>query len=151
MPDWIMTASVSFLGGGALVAIIGHFSERWKFKAERKAKKEDREEEKSDKTNELRESLAKFEEEEKEQNNLFALQLHDLKEMQEAQSKALMLMLMDRILHLGQSYIAKGEVSFDNRKRLHDMHDCYHKGLGGNGDTDLVMAGVDELPLTKKA
>lgn len=29
------------------------------------------------------------------------------------------------------------------------MHNCYHSGLGGNGDADLVVAAVDELPLKK--
>jgi len=57
--------------------------------------------------------------------------------------------LLDRILYLGQSYIAKGEIDFDDRKRLHAMHDCYHNGLHGNGDADLIMEAVDELPLKK--
>lgn len=29
------------------------------------------------------------------------------------------------------------------------MHNCYHSGLGGNGDADLVVDAVDELPLKK--
>lgn len=33
--------------------------------------------------------------------------------------------------------------------RYENMHNCYHSGLGGNGDADLVVAAVDELPLKK--
>ena len=29
------------------------------------------------------------------------------------------------------------------------MHDCYRKGLGGNGDADIIVEGVDALPLKK--
>ena len=27
------------------------------------------------------------------------------------------------------------------------MHDCYHNGLGGNGDADDIMRDVGKLPL----
>ena len=144
-----------FIGGGALggvvVALIGFFGDRWKFKAERKAKKEDRAEEKADRTHELSEGLAKFEKSEAQKNQEIEERLTELQTMQEAQSEALKLMLLDRILYLGKGYIEKGEISFDDRKRLHAMHDCYHKpkpkGLGGNGDANLIMEGVDRLQL----
>ena len=55
--------------------------------------------------------------------------------------------MLDRIRHLGQSYIQKGEISFDDRRIFHMMHDAYHDGLGGNGDADLVVEAVDDLPL----
>lgn len=29
------------------------------------------------------------------------------------------------------------------------MHSCYHSGLGGNGDADIIVEGVDALPLKK--
>ena len=64
-------------------------------------------------------------------------------------ANALKLILLDRILYLGQSYLNKGEVSIYDRQRLHAMHECYHNGLGGNGDADLIMRAVDELPLKK--
>lgn len=66
-----------------------------------------------------------------------------------AQSEALKQILLDRVLYLGQGYIAKGEISYDDRRRFHAMHDCYHKGLGGNGDADIIVEGVDALPLKK--
>ena len=57
------------------------------------------------------------------------------------------MILLDRIRHLGQSYIAAGEIDFDDRRIFHMMHSVYHDGLGGNGDADLVVEAVDELPL----
>lgn len=54
--------------------------------------------------------------------------------------------LLDRIQHLGRSYLKVGEIDFDDRRRLHQMHTAYHN-LGGNGDLDTLMEDVDELPL----
>lgn len=55
--------------------------------------------------------------------------------------------LYDRIRWLGQAYIVKGEVDFDDRRILHSMHSVYHNQLGGNGDLDSLMQEVNELPL----
>ena len=145
----IAAIAVAFFGGAGVSALINAGSERWKFKAQRKATKEDRAEEKADKTNEIRESIEEFKKQETKRNEEIEKQMAALAEQQAAQSEALKLILIDRILHLGQGYIAKGEVSFDDRRRLHEMHDCYHNRLKGNGDANLVMEGVDELQLKK--
>lgn len=58
--------------------------------------------------------------------------------------------LMDRIRYLGQEYIKDGEVDFDDRRLLNQMHSVYHNTLGGNGDLDILMKEVDELPLARK-
>lgn len=134
----ITAALLAIAGGAAGAAVINGINERWKFKANRKAVKEDRAEEKSDKTNELSSTLSGVQE-----------QLTHLKDSDAAQSEALKLILLDRILWLGQSYINKGEISFDDRRRFHAMHQCYHSGLGGNGDADIIVEGVDALPLKK--
>ena len=55
--------------------------------------------------------------------------------------------LYDRIRYLGLEYIAEGHVDFDDRRILCEMHRSYHDGLGGNGDLDNLMAGVNSLPL----
>ena len=52
----------------------------------------------------------------------------------------------DRIAYLGRSYIKAGEVTFDDRDNLVDMHRLYHE-LGGNGHLDTIMAEVMKLPL----
>ena len=54
--------------------------------------------------------------------------------------------LLDRLQHLGRAYIKDGEIDYDDRRRLHQMHDAYH-GLGGNGDLDELMSDVNDLPL----
>lgn len=54
--------------------------------------------------------------------------------------------LLDRIQYLGRAYLRDGEVDFDDRRRLHQMHEAYH-ALGGNGDLNKLMQEVDELEL----
>lgn len=55
--------------------------------------------------------------------------------------------LYDRIRFLGQHYISAGNVDFDDRRILNEMHKSYHDGLGGNGDLDVLMREVNALPL----
>lgn len=57
-----------------------------------------------------------------------------------------MALLLDRIQHLCKAYIAEGSVDADDLRRLHIMHDHYHRE-GGNGDLDKLMQRVDMLPL----
>lgn len=136
----IMTAVLLAIAGGAAgAAVINGINERWKFRQNRKAAKEDRAEEKADKTAELSRTLEGIQR-----------QLEQLKDSDAAQSDALKLILLDRLVWLGQGYIKKGEISYDDRQRFHKMHTCYHSGLGGNGDADLVVAGVDKLPLKQQ-
>ena len=128
------TAILAFVSGATGVAIVNAIFGVWKWKAERKAKIEDR----ADEDLSARvEELASKQQEAGEQ----LAALHD----------GLKCILLDRIIYLGQSYINHGEVSFDDRKRLRDMHNSYHDGLGGNGDADAIMSSVDSLPLTERS
>ena len=61
--------------------------------------------------------------------------------------RGLMLLMLDRIRYLGQCYIKSGAINYDDRKILNDMHKCYHEGLGGNGDLNLIMQEVNDLQL----
>ena len=65
----------------------------------------------------------------------------------EAIKAGLKWVLYDRIRFLGQHYISNGQVDFDDRRILNEMHKSYHDGLGGNGDLDVLMAEVNKLPL----
>jgi hypothetical protein len=65
----------------------------------------------------------------------------------EALKAGLKWVLYDRIRFLGQHYITAGQVDFDDRRILNEMHKSYHDGLGGNGDLDNLMTGVNRLPL----
>lgn len=57
--------------------------------------------------------------------------------------------LRDRIRYLGRVYIKSGEIDFDDRQDLVDMHSVYHTKLGGNGNLDGLMKDVMDLPLKK--
>ncbi len=61
----IMTAAGVMLGGAAGAALINAFNERWKFKAARRAAKEDKTEEREDRTTELYETVEELQEAEK--------------------------------------------------------------------------------------
>lgn len=65
----------------------------------------------------------------------------------EALKTGLKWVLYDRIRHRGQQYISAGQVDFDDRRILNEMHASYHDGLGGNGDLDNLMGQVNKLPL----
>ena len=59
---------------------------------------------------------------------------------------ALQVILADRLQYLCRCYIRDGSVNYDDRRRLHKMHDAYH-GVGGNGDLNTLMQAVDALPI----
>lgn len=67
----------------------------------------------------------------------------DIKEIK----RALKYVMLDRIRYLGQVYIKSGEIDYDDRRILNEMHGSYHNGLGGNGDLDILMKEVNTLPL----
>lgn len=113
-------------GGGVGVALIGLMRDWLAFRRERKARKED----------------AQYESEMK--------RLTELEKQSKAQGEAIKYLLYDRIRFLGQAYIGEKEVDFDDRRILKDMHTVYHNGLGGNGDLDVLMRQVDNLPLKIK-
>ena len=136
-----------FLFGAGGLAIINIIQERWRWRADRKAKQEDKAEEKGDKLEEISEEQKKFFEQQNEFNQKLSQRVERLEKQTEAQSEGMKYVLLDRILYLGQHYINDGKVSFDDRKRLGDMHTVYHEKLKGNGDADAIMEGVYELPL----
>lgn len=131
----ILIVSAFIFGAGGL-ALIEFLREKWKFKAERQAVKEDRKEEKNDELNKLSKQVEELSLKESET----AKMLNTLREAQKC-------ILLDRIIHLGQAYIREGSIDFDDRRRLREMHKSYHMGLGGNGDADAIMKAIDELPL----
>lgn len=61
---------------------------------------------------------------------------------------AMVVTMLDRIQYLCKSYLKDGYIDYDDRHRLHLMHDSYH-ALGGNGDLNLLMKAVDDLPLVE--
>jgi len=55
-------------------------------------------------------------------------------------------LMIDRVRHLGQAYITRGDITIAEKETLHEMHKAY-KNLGGNGHLDTIMGEVDELPV----
>ena len=138
--DANLAAFLSVLGtSGVLVAIVEGIKEAFAWRRNRKAQLEDKADKKVDDIEALKEAVTKLSESQEE-----------VKEAVNALITANRLQMLDRIQHLGLSYIQRGNVSYDERKFLHDMHDSYHNGLGGNGDANLIMEAVDELPLSKR-
>lgn len=140
---------LAFLCGGGGLALINVIQDRWKYRQDRKAVKEDRAEERKDQMGELNKKLDLFIETQQKFNQEMSDRLKETDEQMAVQSEALKLILLNWILSLGQKYILAGFVSFDDRKRLRDMYNVYHVGLRGNGDADFIMNAVDELPLSK--
>lgn len=53
-------------------------------------------------------------------------------------------LMIDRVKHLGKSYIEVGEITFDDKENMVEMHKAY-KALGGNGHLDSIMHEVEKL------
>lgn len=140
-------ALLLFLFGAGGLALINIAQERWKMRYQRKAQKEDKAEEKEDKLYSLDDELKQYIAEQKDFNERTMARFEEMEQRDAAHTRAMKYVLLDRIIYIGQSYIKHGEVSFDDRRRLREMHDSYHNDLGGNGDADNVMDAVDGLPL----
>lgn len=117
---------IAIMTGGVAVAVIEGLKEWLRWRRDRKAKKEDNAE-----------------------LNLEG-RLTLMETQNTAQIEALKYLLFDKIRHLGQKYIAKEEIDFDERRILNSMHSVYHNGLGGNGDLDNLMDEVNSLKLKRK-
>lgn len=116
--------------GAAAAAVIKLIDNVIQWHLNRKAKKEDRAEEKQENVCQANQ-----------------LRIDTLDKSVQAIAKGQRYILLDRIRYLGLAYISKGEISFDDRRLLHQMHETYHTDLNGNGDLDELMDDVDELPL----
>lgn len=57
---------------------------------------------------------------------------------------ALKVLLIDRVRYLGRCYLKDGEIHLDDKEMLNEMYSAY-KGLGGNGDLDIVMNEINKL------
>lgn len=136
MNDVIKDILIALVSGGVGAAVIKLIGDGLLWKRNRKAAKEDRAEQKKEDA----EKRAALQTEER---------LKTIEAKTDAQSEALKFILYDRIRYLALAYIADGEIDFDDRRILHDMHRSYHSGLHGNGDLDILMNDVNGLPLKK--
>lgn len=68
------------------------------------------------------------------------------KEKESAERKALRYLMLYIIQDTARELIADGKATMDDKRQLHQWHEVYHQGLGGNGDADKLMEAVDRLP-----
>ena len=61
------------------------------------------------------------------------------------QDVALRFILLYIIQERATRIIARGWTTLEERRVLHEWHNCYHNGLHGNGDADALLAEVDRL------
>jgi hypothetical protein len=54
--------------------------------------------------------------------------------------------LLDRLQHLGRASIKGGEIDYDYRRHLHQMHECLFTA-SAERDLDELMSDVNDLPL----
>ena len=78
----------------------------------------------------------------------FLINRHDKKKENESdERKALRYIMLYIIQERAKELISDGKATMDDVRSLREWHEVYHKGLGGNGDADKLMAAVDKLPL----
>lgn len=68
---------------------------------------------------------------------------------QDAIVNGLKVMMVDRVRYLARCYLKDGEITFEDKENLEDMHRAY-KALGGNGHLNTAMAEVERLPVQGK-
>ena len=66
-----------------------------------------------------------------------------------AERKMLVGLAHDRIIHLGMTYIQRGEVTQDEYENLNDYLYAPYEKMGGNGSARRVMEEVRRLPIRK--
>lgn len=67
------------------------------------------------------------------------------KEKESAERKALRYLMLYIIQDTARELISNGKATMDDKRQLHQWHEVYHQGLGGNGDADKLMEAVDRL------
>ena len=68
------------------------------------------------------------------------------KDRMDALVSAQKVLMVDRVRHLGKSYISEKEISVGDKENLQEMYKAY-KALGGNGHLDTIMKEIDRLPV----
>jgi len=134
-----------FIFGAGGLALINVIQKRWEMKYERRAAVEDRKQMKEDKLDDISKKLAEVSEKQERLEKEMKKNQDEVEKTLLNQNEALKLDMLYKIFEAARYYISKGEITIDDRRRLHEMHECYHNGLGGNGDADLIMQQIDGL------
>lgn len=132
-----MAILVAVISSGATAAVVKAIDNWLSWKRERKAKHED-------------DDLMKKEQTVNDRLSTIEQKTEDNRKTLESITEGMKYIIYDRIRHIGQAHINVGEIDFDDRRILNNMHHCYHFGLGGNGDLDKLVQEVNNLPLKKE-
>lgn len=130
MNDFVIGLFGTGIGAGIMVIIQMLLNRKWA--------KEDKQEAKDDMLNELSVRLDSL-------DAKLDSAIKDLGHVKAADKS----ILADRIKWLGTTYIEAGEIEFEDRRILHELHNAYHNHCGGNGDYDILMKEIDALPLKR--
>ena len=128
---------IAIISSGTTAAIVKMIDNWLSWKRERKAKHED-------------DDLAKKERIVNERLDTIEQKTDYNQKILDSLKEGMKYTIYDRIRHIGQAHINAGEIDFDDRRILNNMHHCYHDGLGGNGDLDNLVQEVNHLPLKKE-
>lgn len=63
------------------------------------------------------------------------------------ENRLLLGMAQDRIVHLGKTYIHRGDITKDEFETIHDALYVPYREMGGNGVAKRVMDEVEKLPI----
>ena len=139
------TGLLQFLLGAGGLALLSILQERWRWKHDRKAHKEDKAEEYEherevsqrhceDTLVKISKDLEEYIKRQDEFDGKLVKRMEDMEAQNAAQNEGMKHVLLDRILYLGQSYIKKGEVNG-------------FTGLLGSGRSECVRAifGADKV------
>ena len=118
----------SGIGAGLMVILQMVLKRKWE--------KEDKHDEKTKKLNDLSKRLIDI-------DSKLDILADDVSHVKSANKS----ILSDRIKWLGTKYLEAGEIEFEDRRILHNLHSAYHDDCGGNGDFKILMENVDSLPL----
>lgn len=128
---------IAVISSGATAAVVKAIDNWLSWRRERKAKHED-------------DDLAKKEQIVNERLDTIEQKTDYIQKILDSLKEGMKYTIYDRIRHIGQAHINAGEIDFDDRRILNNMHHCYHDGLGGNGDLDKLVQEVNSLPLKKE-
>lgn len=128
---------IAIISSGATAAVVKAIDNWLSWRRERKAKHED-------------DDLEKKEQIINDRLNTIEKKTDCIQELLDSLKEGMKYTIYDRIRHIGQAHINVGEIDFDDRRILNNMHHCYHDGLGGNVDLDKLVQEVNSLPLKKE-
>ena len=69
-------------------------------------------------------------------------------ESKDVRTQILLGLAHDRIMTLGETYLARGYITMDEYDDLNKYLYKPYKALGGNGTAERMMAEIDKLPLS---